>query len=89
MDIYIARTLLALEKRKQSQVITKETLVVGVARAGSETPVVKAGYVENMVNYDFGSPPHTLVFPGRLHFMEAEVLIALAGAPEDVRERIQ
>jgi len=82
-------TLLAMEKRKRSQVITKETLVVGIARAGSKTPIVKAGYVENVINYDFGSPPHTLIFPGKLHFMEAEALITLAGAPEEVRERVQ
>ncbi|MDH5268124.1 MAG: diphthine synthase, partial [Candidatus Bathyarchaeota archaeon] len=82
-------TLLAIEKRKRSQVITKETLVVGIARAGSKPPVVKAGYVENMITYDFGAPPHVLVFPGKLHFMEAEALITLAGAPEEIRERVQ
>jgi len=82
-------TLLTVEKRKRSQVITKETLVVGIARAGSKTPIVKAGYVENVITYDFGSPPHTLVFPSKLHFMEAEALITLARAPEDVRERVQ
>jgi len=82
-------TLLTVEKRKRSQVIKRETLVVGVARAGSKTPIVKAGYVENVITYDFGSPPHTLVFPSKLHFMEAEALITLARAPEDVRERVQ
>ncbi len=82
-------TLLAVEKRKRSQVITKETVVVGIARAGSKIPIVKAGYVENMITYDFGSPPHTLVFPGKLHFMEAEALITLAGAPEEIRKRVQ
>ena len=82
-------TLLTVEKRKRSQVITKETLVVGIARAGSKKPIVKACYVENMITYDFGSPPHTLVFPGKLHFMEAEALVTTAGAPEEVRERVQ
>jgi len=38
-----------------------------------------------VINYDFGVPPHTLIFPGKLHFMEAEALITLAGAPEEVR----
>jgi len=82
-------TLLTMEKRKRNQIITKETLVVGIARAGSKTPIVKAGYVENVLNYDFGAPPHILVFPGKLHFMEAEALITLAGAPEEIRERVQ
>jgi len=80
------QTLLELEKLKKEQVITSRTLVVGVARAGSIEPAVKAGYLEEVMNHDFGAPPHTLIFPGKLHFMEAEALITLADAPEEVRE---
>lgn len=79
--------LLATEKQKRKQVITPDTLVVGIARAGSREPKVKAGYVEEVMKQNFGTPPHTLVFPGKLHFMEAEALITLAGAPEQIRER--
>ena len=79
--------LLATEKQKRKQVITPDTLVVGIARAGSREPTVKAGYVEEVMKQNFGAPPHTLVFPGKLHFMEAEALITLAGAPEQIRER--
>jgi diphthine synthase len=79
-------TLRELEKQKNQQVIIPQMLVVGVARAGSPEPIVKAGYVEEIMSYDFGAPPHTLVFPGRLHFMEAEALVALAGAPREVLE---
>ena len=57
-----------------------------MARAGSHEPVVKAGYIEEVINHDFGAPPHTLIFPGKLHFMEAEALIALADAPKEVME---
>jgi diphthine synthase len=79
------QVLLELEKLKKNQVITQKTLVIGVARAGSPEPKVKAGYIEEVINYDFGAPPHTLIFPGKLHFMEAEALITLADAPEEVR----
>jgi diphthine synthase len=77
--------LLELEKLKKNQVIKPKTLVVGVARAGSPEPTVKAGYLKEVMNHNFGAPPHTLIFPGKLHFMEAEALITLADAPEDVR----
>jgi len=80
------QVLLELEKQKKEQVVTPRTLVIGVARAGSYQPVVKAGYLEEVINYDFGAPPHTLIFPGKLHFMEAEALITLADAPEEVME---
>ena len=79
-------TLLATEKRKKLGMVTMDTLLIGVARAGSTNPVVKAGYVKEIMDHDFGGPPHSLVFPGRLHFMEAEALITLAGAPERIRE---
>jgi diphthine synthase len=79
-------SLLELEKQKKQQVITPKTIVVGVARAGSPEPTVKAGYVEDMVKFDFGAPPHTLIVPGKLHFMEAEALIGLGGAPKEVLE---
>ena len=79
------QTLLELEKQKKEQFVTPRTLVIGVARAGSPEPIVKAGYIEEVIDHDFGAPPHTLIFPGKLHFMEAEALITLADAPEDAR----
>ncbi len=83
------RVLLRLERRKRGKAILPDTLVVGIARAGSKDPTVKADYIREIINYDFGPAPHTLVFPGRLHFMEAEALITLARAPEGVRERVE
>ncbi len=79
--------LLATEKRRKSRVVTLETLVIGIARAGSIDSTVKAGSVGNVLKHNFGVPPHTLVFPGKLHFMETEALIALAEAPEDIVRR--
>jgi len=83
------QALLDMEKRKMRHVITLSTLVLGVARAGSENPTVKAGYVGDVMNHEFGPPPHILVFPADLHFMEAEALITLAEAPEQIREIVK
>ena len=82
-------TLLAMEKTKRKRVVTPDTLAVGVARAGSNNPTVKADYVAELINYDFGPPPHSLVFPSKLHFVEAEALITLAEAPESVKEMVK
>jgi diphthine synthase len=81
--------LLAMEKRGRLGAVTLDTLVVGIARAGSLEPTVKAGYVKEILNNDFGAPPHCLVFPGKLHFMEAEALITFAKAPEKIRETVK
>lgn len=77
--------LLRVEARRQKMIVTENTLVVGIARAGSGDPTVKAGFTKDMLGYDFGEPPYSLVFAGELHFMEAEALTMLAGAPESLR----
>ncbi|MEM2281627.1 MAG: diphthine synthase [Candidatus Bathyarchaeia archaeon] len=82
-------TLLKVEEEKRLGVISGETLVVGVARAGSPNPTVKADLVKELLNYDFGGPPYSLIFPGKLHFMEAEALIAFAKAPSSVRRLVE
>jgi diphthine synthase len=77
--------LLEVEQKKRNDVIIANTAAVGVARAGSNNPALKADYVKDLANYDFGEPPYSLIFPGDLHFMEIESLIALAGAPSAFR----
>lgn len=83
------KTLMETETAKRKGAVTGDSLVVGVARAGSDAPAVKAGYARDVINLDFGGPPQCIVFPGRLHFMEADALIFLAGAPEAVRGMIE
>jgi diphthine synthase len=81
--------LLNVEAKRKNGTITTERLGVGIARAGSQNPTVKADFVEKLLRHDFGEPPYTLIFPGKLHFMEAEALIAFAGAPLTVRKMVQ
>lgn len=81
--------LLKMEEQRREGIVTMETLAVGIARAGSDNPVVKADYVKRLLNYDFGKPPYSIVFPGELHFMEVEALIVLADAPEELRKFVK
>jgi len=52
---------------------------VGIARAGSDEPVVRAGTAETVRSVDFGPPLHILVVPAELHDMEREYLEMFAG----------
>lgn len=52
---------------------------VGVARAGSDSPVVRAGTPDELKRVDFGGMPHLLLCPGELHFLEREALKKVAG----------
>jgi diphthine synthase len=83
------KMLLKVEAEKRRGIVTDGTLVVGVARAGGPNPTVKADYLGELLNFDFGGPPYSLVFPGKLHFMEAEALIAFAKAPLSVRRLVE
>jgi diphthine synthase len=73
------------EQRRKEKIVSPATIVLGVARAGSKNPTVKADCIKELLKLDFGGPPQSLIFPGELHFMEAEALVTLAGAPEALR----
>jgi diphthine synthase len=77
--------LLDMEQKKKLGTATPETIAIGIARAGSNTPTLKADTIKNLLTYDFGEPPQSVIFPSELHFMEAEALITLAGAPASLR----
>lgn len=82
-------SLLKTEEKRKEKIITMNTLAVGVARAGTNDPTIKAGFLKDLLDYDFGEPPHSIIFPSKLHFMEAEALIVLTGGPEQLREMIE
>jgi diphthine synthase len=79
------KMLLEIEQKKKMNIINQDTLAVGIARAGNNNPTLKADYVKNLKNFDFGEPPYCLIIPAELHFMEIEALIAFAGAPATLK----
>lgn len=82
-------TLLKIEEKKKKKIVMSDTFAVGIARAGSDNSTVKADSVSRLLDYDFGEPPYSIIFPGELHFMEAEALIFLAKAPEKLRKLVK
>lgn len=72
-------SLLSLEEEKGTGLIGKGTLAVGLARISLRDQVVKAGRVGDIMTYDFGGPPHSLIIPGELHFAESEALNIILG----------
>jgi len=76
--------MLKLEGKLKKKVFTPNILAVVVARAGSDDATIKADKAVKLGKLNFGPPPHVLIVPGKLHFMEAQALRVFAGAPEDV-----
>jgi len=63
-----------IEQTKKENLIQKDILMIGCSRLGSENFLVKKGTISELKEFDFGKPPHCLIIPGKLHFMEEEVL---------------
>jgi diphthine synthase len=78
------RILMKLESEKRMGLVTEETLMVALARVESPDCLVKADRARSLAKNDFGKPPWSIVLPGRLHFVEAEALQMLAGAPREL-----
>lgn len=67
--------------------IDENTLAVGIARVGSKDNVVKANSIGKLIDFDFGGPLHCIVIPSKLHIVEAEYLVEVAGAnPKILKE---
>jgi diphthine synthase len=79
------KMLLEIEQKKKLCIVTPETVAVGIARAGNSNPTLKADFVKDLEDFDFGEPPYSLIVPGELHFMEVEALVAFGGAPDAFR----
>jgi hypothetical protein len=80
IDSYLSRLFSA---------VNENTIICVVARAGSDKPTIKAGTIKDLINQDFGLPLHTIVIPGKLHFMEIEALQVLAQPPAQIGEKLQ
>ncbi len=68
--------------------ISPDTLAIGIARVGSKDNIVKADYIKNLIDYDFGGPLHCIVIPSKLHIVEAEYLVEIAGAPSEILDNV-
>ncbi|MDP3639946.1 MAG: hypothetical protein Q8R53_01960, partial [Nanoarchaeota archaeon] len=63
-----------IEAEKKEGFIHGQLLIVGCARLGSDDFVVKSGTLQEVKACDFGQPPHCLIIPGKLHFVEEEMV---------------
>jgi len=77
------------EKKLKDGIFKDDTIICVVARAGSKNVVIKADYLINIKNKDFGPPLHTIVIPGKLHFLEIEALEKVADLPKNISQKLQ
>ncbi len=78
--------LVRLEGTKKAGVLAEETLTIALARVESPDCIVRVDTAGNLMKSEFGGPPFSIIVPSKLHFMEAESLRVLAGAPPQLLE---
>jgi diphthine methyl ester synthase len=66
--------LMEAEGKKKYEIVHEGTLAVGCARVGSSNQKIVAAPVAFLKNLDFGTPPHCLIIPGKLHHIEEQML---------------
>ncbi len=66
--------LLQMEEKVHLKKIGPETMAVAIARAGRDDCRVLYASIGYLKEIDLGGPPHCLIIPGNLHFMEEDVL---------------
>lgn len=69
--------LLECEKDQKHRVISEDTFAVVASRIGNDDQKITSGKIGSLLQYDFGSPPHSIIITGSLHFTEADALKVL------------
>jgi len=68
------KILLEVENEEKQGIFTEEKFCVVLSQVGSSEPVIKAGKVRELIKLNFKEPPHTIIVPAELHFIEEEYL---------------
>lgn len=70
-----------MEEEEGEKIITDKTLVIGIAHIGSKKSQIFSDTLKNIEKRDWNviGPPQALIIPGKLHFMEEEILSSLWG----------
>ena len=80
------KTLLNVEKDQRSRAFTEETFVLVASRIGRTDKKIISGKVRSLMEINYGTGPHSLIVPGRLHFVEKEAICCITLVLDDPDE---
>ena len=80
------RMLMKAEEKLGQGLITDDRLVICLARIGFDDEFRWAGPLGEAINKSFPPPPHSIIFPGSLHFAEAEALVSVLKVSREIVE---
>jgi len=78
-----------LKGDKDSEIaIDEDSLAIGIARVGSKDVLVHCAKIGKLIDFDFGGPLHCIAIPSKLHIVEAEYLVEVCGASQEILEGV-
>jgi diphthine synthase len=78
--------LLDVEKDQRSRAFTEETFVLVASRVGRDDKKIISGQVRSLMKINYGAGPHSLIVPGRLHFVEKEAISSITSLLDEPSE---
>ncbi|WP_100181747.1 diphthine synthase [Candidatus Nitrosotenuis aquarius] len=85
-------SLLDQEKEQNRKVFSGDTYGIVASRIGQDDQKIIAAKFSDLVEQDFGAPPHTIIIPGIMHFTESDALKVLGHCitiPDDNTPKIE
>lgn len=70
----VIQRLLNEEKKHKKKIITLQTNIIACERLGTKTQKIHYDTIENLLKTKYRQPPHCIIIPSQLHFMEEEYL---------------
>lgn len=80
------KMLLDVENDYRSRVFTEDTFVLVASRIGRADRKVVSGQVRSLLEINHGTGPHSLIVPGRLHFVEKEAISTITSVVDEPNE---
>jgi diphthine synthase len=80
------KKLMDVEKDQRSRAFTEETFVLVASRIGRTDKKIISGQVRSLLEIDYGTGPHSLIVPGRLHFVEKEAICCITSVLDEPDE---
>ncbi|HLC32682.1 MAG TPA: diphthine synthase [Candidatus Nanoarchaeia archaeon] len=78
-----------IDRRREEHGFVADDWCVGVARLGFPDQKIVAGTVMEASDVNFGAPPHALIVPGKLHFLEEEALAQWGAKRKDRKAKVE
>lgn len=66
--------LLRIEAERKEDILSEETVVIGVARIGHPDYKIITGTIKEIKDKDFGEPLHSIIIPGKMHHIEEDAI---------------